>query len=358
MAGTRIPHLPNEILYEIAGYVDDEDILNLRLSAKVFQYITIDRFATTFFEDRAYELSPKGLEALVKITEHSVFAPHIRTVIIGHGGKHSSAKYHGLLDQAFRNLATLGNAISIGLRRVHTAHNYQPLHSQGCQQMVNFFRHKMLAAAFRARLPLKDIVADVQSDSQNRSLTSHSDYWASSLTHHFEFLASIHNQLRGLRVKFSTKESDSTKPSYIFLDLRDDKVQVSQTGDQHWHTFLSYGSLQRLREIYLEDCDVDYDLFRTMLRTSYQQLECLSLYNVHIESPWLSPRTVSWRSLFRTQSRSLSVLKSCKFGKLQDQDGGVWLEGDEKTIEANTRAHVITVLSNLAAGVRTFELDG
>ncbi|CAD0090387.1 unnamed protein product [Aureobasidium vineae] len=78
MIDPHIPHLPSEILCEIAGYVNDEDVLSLRLSAKIFQSITADRFATTFFEDRTYELSPKGLKALVKIiTEHPVFAPHI-----------------------------------------------------------------------------------------------------------------------------------------------------------------------------------------------------------------------------------------------------------------------------------------
>ncbi|KAH0344726.1 hypothetical protein KCU81_g4593, partial [Aureobasidium melanogenum] len=357
MVDTRIPHLPNEILYEIAGYVDDEDILNLRLSAKVFEYITNDRFATTFFGDRAYELSPEGLEALVKITEHSVFAPHIRTVVIGHGGKHSSAKYHDLLDQAFRNLAAHGNAISIGLRRVHTAHNYRPIHTQGCQPMVNFFRHKMLAAALHAQLPLKDVVADVQSDSRNRLLASHSDHWAGLLADNFHALAH-HNQLRSFRVKFSTKAPDFTKPSYTLLDLHDRILKVSQTGDRQWDTFMPYGSLQTFREIHLEACDMDYDWFRAMLRTSCQQLESLSLYNVRVKAPWVAAPTASWRSLFRRQIRSLSALKSCKFGKLQDQDGQVWLEGGDKTLEASTRAQVITVLSKLSAGIRTFELDG
>lgn len=80
----HIPELPNEVLCSIAGFVDDAGIPNLRLAAKVFHYITAERFATVFFQDRAYELSPAGLKALVEITEHPVFAPHIRTVIIGH----------------------------------------------------------------------------------------------------------------------------------------------------------------------------------------------------------------------------------------------------------------------------------
>lgn len=185
MANIRIPHLPNEILYEIAGYVDDEDILNLRLSAKVFQSITADRFATTFFEDRAYELSPKGLEALVKITEHAFFAPHIRTVVIGHGGKHSSAKYHALLEQAFQNLAIIGNPISLGLRRVRTSHNYQPKDYCVGYQMQRFFREKMLSAASRAQMSLGNIVADVQTSSQNRLLPSNSQYWSGHFINRF-----------------------------------------------------------------------------------------------------------------------------------------------------------------------------
>ncbi|KAI5250406.1 hypothetical protein E4T47_01407 [Aureobasidium subglaciale] len=83
---SQVSYLPNEVMYMIAEHVNGEDLINLRLSAKAFRDGTAIRFATAFFEERGYELSPKGFGALVKITEHPTFARHIKTVIICHGG--------------------------------------------------------------------------------------------------------------------------------------------------------------------------------------------------------------------------------------------------------------------------------
>ncbi|CAD0047441.1 unnamed protein product [Aureobasidium pullulans] len=157
----HIPELPNEVLCSIAGFVDDADIPNLRLAAKVFHYITAERFATVFFQDRAYELSPAGLKALVKITEHPVFAPYIRTVIIGHGGKHHSAKYHDKMESAFQNLKVYGHKISLGLRRVRTAHNFE-VRPYCVETAMCKFSEKMMSAAKRAQMPIENIIADLQ----------------------------------------------------------------------------------------------------------------------------------------------------------------------------------------------------
>ncbi|CAD0050583.1 unnamed protein product [Aureobasidium pullulans] len=158
---THIPDLPNEVLGSIAGFVDDAEIPNLRLAAKVFHYITAERFATVFFQDRAYELSPAGLKALVKITEHPVFAPYIRTIIIGHGGKHHSAEYHDKMESAFQNLKVYGHKISLGLRRVRTAHNFEvrPLR---VETAMSKFSTKMISAAKKAQMPIESIIADLQ----------------------------------------------------------------------------------------------------------------------------------------------------------------------------------------------------
>ncbi|CAD0097876.1 unnamed protein product [Aureobasidium mustum] len=220
MANIRIPHLPNEILYEIVSYVNDEDILNLRLSAKVFQSITAGRFASTFFEDRAYELSAKGLKALVKITEHPIFAPHIRTVVIGHGGKHSSAKYHNLLEQAFQNLAIIGNPISLGLRRVRTSHNNEPDDLKAARPMVRFLEDKMLVAAVRAQMRLENLVSDTQDSSQNRSLPSSEIHWAYFLYDQAAPGSTIHSRFSGLQVKSSPAGCNLNKSGEILINFQ------------------------------------------------------------------------------------------------------------------------------------------
>ncbi|KAG9650267.1 hypothetical protein KCU95_g14581, partial [Aureobasidium melanogenum] len=331
MAGIRMPHLPNEILYEIAGYVDDKDILNLRLSAKVFQYVTADRFATAFFQDRAYELSPKGLTALVKITEHSVFAPHIRTVIIGHGVKHSSAKYHGLLEQAFQNLASIGNTISLGLRRVRTSHNYQHKVHCGGHQMWRFWRDKMLPAASHAQMPVGNIVADVQTASQNRLLPSDSQYWSQDFIDVLLAGALGNGLTRDYQIKLGAGGSDSSKSSFIRVGLQGKRLEGLRVCTWDSYNYLTYGLMLQLREIDLDDCVTNYNWLAELLRTTCsRQLEHLSLYNVRLrQRTGNSYRSRTWLKLFKSL-KSPTVLKSCKFGRLWSDSGDLWLEGGKK----------------------------
>jgi hypothetical protein len=62
--------------------------------------------------------------------------------------------------------------------------------------------------------------------------------------------------------------------------------------------------------------------------------------------------------LFSTPKIDLRVLKSCKLGNLWDDANGRWPGGGDSTIEVSNRSQVSTVLSNLAADIRTFTLDG
>ncbi|KAG9655955.1 hypothetical protein KCU64_g6201, partial [Aureobasidium melanogenum] len=299
MAGTRIPHLPNEILYEIAGYVDDEDILNLR------------------------KLSRKGVEALLKITEHPILVRHIRAVIIGHDGKQRPAKYHDLFEQIFQNLAAVGNDISLGLRRMSNSDYYDSSSHAGSDNMVKFFEEKILAVAVRAQVPLENLVSD----------------------------------FNGLQIKLSPRASDFGRSGKIYVELNRKRLEISHIDTLNYFHF-PRNFTDDLREIYLESCDADYNFLWKLLHRSTHQLEHLPLYNVHLrERTGDSHRSRTWSKLFR-KLKSPIVLKSCKFGRLWGDSGDLWLEGDEKTIKANTRAHVITVLSNLSAGIRTFEFDG
>lgn len=200
MAHTHIPHLPNEILCEIASYVNEEDIPNLRLSAKVFRSITADRFATTFFENRAYALSDKGLEKLIEITKHPIFASHIRTVIIGHGGKHCSAKYHNKLKRAFQNLATIGNTISLGLRHMHTPLHYDKYSHAISDPMMKFFEEKMMAAVDYSQMPLKNLVVDLQKP------PGFPRRWEQGFWHRFSTGVAGYNQFGALQIKLDWQD--------------------------------------------------------------------------------------------------------------------------------------------------------
>jgi hypothetical protein len=352
MTDSHIPHLPNEILYEIAGYVDDEDLLNLRLSAKVFHAITAVRFAVTFFENRAYDISPKGLKALVKITQHPSFARYIRSVTIGHGGKFYLTRHNKYLEEAFQNLANLGNTISLGLRQVRKCRNYQRDRTRVLNDTADFFREKVLAAAIYAQLPLGDFVADTQSASQNRMFPSVSNDWVVDFMHRISHRPVGNGQFNRLIIQLSATES-----SHVLVFGPDRRLQVSQTGTLEWQRYLLAASHKRFHEIVLEDCSVSSDCLLRVLSASRSRLRRLSLYNVRLEE---GPDGLldTWMSIFVTSRIYLLVLESCKLGNLWDKTNGRWLEGGDKTIEASTRAQVSTVVSNLAAGNRTFRLNG
>jgi hypothetical protein len=357
MTATHVPHLPNEILYEILGYVDDEDLLNLRLSAKVFHAITADRFAVTFFKNRAYDMSTNGLKALVKITEHPSFARHIRTIVIGHGGKLTPTKHNNFLEQAFQNLANIGNTISLGLRQVRKCRKYHIKRAKILSDTTEIFRKKVLGAAIRARVPLGNLIADIQSAPQNRLFPSVSEDWVASCTRRLLNDAVSGGQFRGLEIKFSSTESHFSSSGRILISNRSKRLGVSQVDTGKWYYLLPYGYRTHFKEIVLENCDVNSYCLQMLFEDTGHVLQRLSLHNVRLLASPNGGRPSSWTALFAAPALSLLVLESCKLGNIWDQTNGIWLQGGDKTIEASTRAQVFTVISNLAAGNRTFTLN-
>lgn len=357
MTHAHVPHLPNEILYEIASYVSDEDIPSLRLSDKTFHSITADRFAMTFFETRAYDISAKGLKTLVQITKHPSFARHIRTIIIGHGGKFYLTRHNDYLVEAFQNLANIGNTISLGMRQVRKCRNYEIQRRTVLEDTIRFFEYKVLDAAIRVQLPLEHLFVDTQSAPQNRALPSVSDDWVESFTRYF-FNASVRTgQSRGLKVKLGSTESDPSSSGHILINNCVKRLKVLQTGDWDWYCRLPVQFHLGLREIILEDCNVRGGCLKRILEGSSHVLQHLTLYNVRLKTYPHGPLD-TWASLFAAPTIPLHVLDSCKFGNLWDETHVCWLEGGDKTIRAITRARVSTILSNLAVGIRTFTLDG
>lgn len=341
-ADAHIPGLPNEVLCDIAGYVDDADIANLRLAAKVFHYITADRFATLFFQDRAHELSPTGLQDLVAITEHPVFAPYIRTVIIGHGGKHHSAQDHDKMKLAFQNLKIHGNKISLGLRRVRTLHNFEyRTHRAGVG--MDKFLEKMVSAAKQAEMPLEDLIADLQNPLVGESVQG----WHQSINpyHQTGFAA--------FRIKLSPREPSSGPSGHVSFHHSNRRLELSQTSlsmETQMPCFHPYFA----QEVHLSDCEVSGSLMSFLIKCP-RQVKRLVFQNVHfIAEPGCR---MNWTHYFAyILTRSLP-LESCEFGKLWNGRDDLWLPGGEKTIKASTKAQVSTVISNLAAGRIDFSLD-
>ena len=356
MTNTHVPHLPNEILSEIASYVSDDDIPNLRLAASIFHVVTADRFAVTFFQDRAYDISSKGLKALLKITEHPSFARHIRTIVICHGGRFTPTRHNNYLEQAFQNLASIGNTISLGMRQVRKCRNYRLQGNMILDDTLDFFQEFVLDAAVYAQLPLGDLVADVQSASQKRMFSSVTDNWVAPFTRTFFRDHMSLGRFDSLKIKFSSTQSDSRSPGYALINNRDKRLEVSHTGTSDWFRLLPYGYHTSCRQIVLEDCCVTGDCLLWILERSRHVLHDLSLCDVRLKKP-IHGRCGTWQSVFASPWIPSSVLRSCKLGNLQDEANGCWLEGGDKTIEASSRDQVSAVLSNLAVGKRTFTLN-
>ncbi|KAI5207372.1 hypothetical protein E4T39_01842 [Aureobasidium subglaciale] len=344
----HIPYLPNGVMYMIGENVDDEDLKNLRLSAKVFHDGTATRFATTFFEERAYELSPKGFKALVDITEHATFARHIKTVIICHGGgKHSATKYHSLIQLAFRNLAVLGNTISIGLRRVKTSHNYQSSLHAGSWPMMRFLEEKMLPAARRVKLALGCVVTDMQ-NSPDRLLPSISSRWARQLAIAVLNGGSCYRDISGLQISLETSWGDRKRPRRLSLDLNTMIVRAYQVRCEEWEYYLPNCLIRDLRELHLEGCRVPGHYLALLFERSGDRLECISLRDVRIETRDLRRVMLNRLASQMTSMASHEVLKSCRFNAVDFVDDEF---GDEfevsPAIEANTPAEAAIALSNL-----------
>ncbi|THZ12450.1 hypothetical protein D6C91_08488 [Aureobasidium pullulans] len=340
----HIPELPNEVLYSIAGFVDDAGIPNLRLAAKVFHYITAERFATVFFQDRAYELSPAGLKALVKITEHPVFAPYIRTIIIGHGGKHHSAEYHDKMESAFQNLKVYGHKISLGLRRVRTAHNFE-VRPYCVGTAMSKFSEKMISAAKKAQMPIESIIADLQ----NPLLGERSKEW------YYLFLHALNgNEITAFHIKLSSHGPTFAASKRVSFIKSHRRLELSRTTPSIEEAISAVFPSIAL-ELHLSDCEVSGALMAKLLSHS-SQLKHISFRNVHLVMS--SDSLGHWGRVFiYLFGFRIASLESCEFGNLWHGRDSLWLEGGDKTIRAKTRGQVYTVMPNLAAGLKESTLD-
>ncbi|KAI5240209.1 hypothetical protein E4T42_08427 [Aureobasidium subglaciale] len=326
---SNIPYLPNEVLYMITEHVDDEDLMNLRLSAKVFRDGAATRFATTFYEERAYELSPEGLTDLLEITMHPTFAHHIRTVIIGHGGKHSTAHYQDVIQRAFRNLAALGNTISIGLRRVKTSHNYQSKAHAGWCHMIRFLEEKMLPAAERTKLSLGTRLMAV---------------CCCQIAPDGRFAQVQHFSTFNL----GTSRKNQSRLRHLSLDVKNKIIRGSHVGSAEFLWYLPSVSIAGLCKLHLEGCSVRADYLISLFRAFGDRLECISLREFRIEIRYLRRETLNQLASLVTSMASREVLKSCKFDAVNASE---WEEDDDEgsaTIEANTPAEAAVALYNLA----------
>lgn len=77
-----MPTLPPELLGRVFDFVDDKDLISLRLVCKDICAAANRPFVLCFFANSHHVTTEHSIQALVKITAHGVFSPYISTVTI------------------------------------------------------------------------------------------------------------------------------------------------------------------------------------------------------------------------------------------------------------------------------------
>ena len=81
-ARSILPTLPPELLGRVFDFVNDRDLIRLRLVCKDICAAANRPFAICFFANSHHVTTEYSIQALVKITAHGVFSPYIKTVTI------------------------------------------------------------------------------------------------------------------------------------------------------------------------------------------------------------------------------------------------------------------------------------
>jgi hypothetical protein len=89
-AASRIPAaetdgmvFPNELVGMIAHECDPADLKNLRLTSKLMNQVSTEPFARKYFSRRRFLLTYQSMKALVDITAHPTFGPHLTCITFG-----------------------------------------------------------------------------------------------------------------------------------------------------------------------------------------------------------------------------------------------------------------------------------
>ncbi|KAI4753931.1 hypothetical protein E4T52_03897 [Aureobasidium sp. EXF-3400] len=75
--------LPNELLSMIAHECDPADLKNMRLASRLMHQVATVPFARKYFSRRRFIFTYQSLKALVDITAHPTFGPHLTCITFG-----------------------------------------------------------------------------------------------------------------------------------------------------------------------------------------------------------------------------------------------------------------------------------
>ncbi|THW60211.1 hypothetical protein D6D20_05955 [Aureobasidium pullulans] len=81
-ARSILPTLPPELLGRVFDFVDDKDLISLRLVCKDICAAANRPFAICFFAESRHVVTPHSIQGLVDISAHEIFGPYIKAVTI------------------------------------------------------------------------------------------------------------------------------------------------------------------------------------------------------------------------------------------------------------------------------------
>ncbi|THY27055.1 hypothetical protein D6D01_04252 [Aureobasidium pullulans] len=81
-ARSILPTLPLELLGRVFDFVDDKDLISLRLVCKDICAAANRPFAICFFAESRHVVTQHSIETLLKVSSHAVFGPFIRKIMV------------------------------------------------------------------------------------------------------------------------------------------------------------------------------------------------------------------------------------------------------------------------------------
>lgn len=81
-ARSFLPTLPPELLDRVFAFVDDKDLISLRLVCRDICAAANRPFAICFLANSHHVVTPHSIGTLLKVSSHAVFGPFIRRIMV------------------------------------------------------------------------------------------------------------------------------------------------------------------------------------------------------------------------------------------------------------------------------------
>ncbi|KAG9525456.1 hypothetical protein KCU93_g5814, partial [Aureobasidium melanogenum] len=329
---TRPAHcltLPNEVLSMIASECAPADLKNMRLASKLMHQVATKPFARKKFSRRRFIFTYQSMKALVNITAHPVFGPHLTCLTFGtyrmktatyleivgkNEDKHDDGtvqyditegmhrafiecKHHiKMLSLALENLKECHNTrvilgvhddIQFGAVRVR-GYAFEASYRDFCPQvndMSGTLRAVMLARD-RSEYPLTALELSLTSESGGLTVLANFDLYSSVSTSHLDILLEIwssdprwNQKSPKLRILSNFTRFELSRH---YLGREVNREYLMRFDSASYGVILQTIESKPLQAILLEDSEAEYDHLVQFLQKHKNSLRSLELDSLRI----------------------------------------------------------------------------